>query len=80
MMSADWQRASACTITACVEVRWHKAYASYGSNNCVEVGNSGVDVFLRDTKDKGVGPVLRFTDDEWRAFIDGVKKGEFDIE
>jgi hypothetical protein len=24
------------------------------------------------------GPVLRFTSDEWRAFLGGVRNGEFD--
>jgi hypothetical protein len=33
---------------------------------------------VRDSKDKGEGPVLTFTKSEWEAFIDGAKKGEFD--
>jgi hypothetical protein len=35
-------------------------------------------VAVRDTKDRA-GPVLIFTNDEWSAFIDGVRRGEFDL-
>jgi hypothetical protein len=33
---------------------------------------------VRDTKDKGAGPVLLFTAGEWEAFTAGVRAGEFD--
>jgi hypothetical protein len=33
---------------------------------------------LHHTKDRGRGPLLRFTEGEWRAFVLGVKDGEFD--
>jgi hypothetical protein len=33
---------------------------------------------LRDSKDAGLGPVLRFRPAELDAFLDGVRKGEFD--
>jgi len=33
---------------------------------------------VRDTKDEK-NPTLSFTHDEWRAFIKGVKNGEFDL-
>jgi Domain of unknown function (DUF397) len=32
---------------------------------------------VRDTKDNGRGPILRFTESEWRAFVLGVRDGEF---
>jgi hypothetical protein len=32
---------------------------------------------VRDSKDRS-GPVLAFDPDQWRAFIDGVKQGDFD--
>jgi hypothetical protein len=32
---------------------------------------------VRDSKDPQ-GPVLRFTPDEWRAFLGGARHGEFD--
>lgn len=42
----------------------------------VRMGSECVDV--RDTKDLK-SPTLSFTHDEWGAFIQGVKLGEFDI-
>ncbi len=35
-------------------------------------------IAVRDSKDPG-GPVLDFTPAEWRAFIAGVRDGEFDL-
>jgi hypothetical protein len=57
---------------------WIKSSLSFSNSNCVEIANlpdGGVGV--RDSKDLE-GPVLRFTPDEWRAFLDGAKAGEFD--
>ena len=39
--------------------------------------DAGRLILMRDSKDPD-GPVLAFTEDEWRAFIAGVKDGEFD--
>lgn len=44
---------------------------------CVEVAVQGDDVALRDTKDRD-GATLHFSRGEMRAFIQGVKAGEFD--
>jgi Domain of unknown function (DUF397) len=58
---------------------WHKSTFSNGQGSCVEVrasADGGADV--RDTKDRE-GPSLGFTPDEWRAFVAGVKAGEFDL-
>ena len=57
---------------------WHKSTRSSGQDTCVEVAENlpGV-VYVRDTKDSGTGPVLRFADAEWTAFIAGIKSGEF---
>jgi hypothetical protein len=38
---------------------------------------SGGQVGVRHSRDRG-GPVLRFTPDEWFAFLGGVRNGEFD--
>jgi hypothetical protein len=45
--------------------------------SCVEVASAGDGVAIRDSKDKD-GPMLRFTDQEWTAFLDGAKAGNFD--
>ena len=55
---------------------WHKSTFS-GNNGCVEVARLGDGAVVRDTKDRS-GPVLRFTEAEWAAFVAGVKAGEFD--
>jgi Domain of unknown function (DUF397) len=54
---------------------WRKS-SFCGSSACVEVAMSGDDVLLRDSKDAN-SPVLRFTADEWTAFVAGVNAGEF---
>ncbi|MBA3905158.1 MAG: DUF397 domain-containing protein [Pseudonocardiales bacterium] len=56
---------------------WVKATRS-GSNGCVELRRHNGTIELRDTKDAGTGPVLRFTRDELAAFLDGARRGEFD--
>jgi hypothetical protein len=56
---------------------WKKSRQSSGSDNCVEVADTGGGVLVRDSKHPQ-GPVLAFTPAEWRAFVDGAKDGEFD--
>jgi hypothetical protein len=50
-----------------------------GSAGCVEVAAQPTgDVFIRDAKDNTPdAPVLRFSSDEWTAFVAGVQAGEF---
>jgi len=53
------------------------SYCSWG--NCVEVGRTPEGaVIVRDTKDRAQ-EALAFTDEEWAAFVAGVKAGEFDF-
>ena len=55
---------------------WHKS--SYSSQNgCVEVAHGDDHIADRDSKDPS-GPVLLFTPLEWRAFLAGVRDGQFD--
>ncbi len=57
---------------------WIKSSLSHANGNCVEVTSlPGGKVGLRDSKDTE-GPVLRFTVDEWRAFLSAALSGEFD--
>jgi len=57
---------------------WTKSSLSFANGNCVEVANlPGGHVGVRDSKDTA-GLVLRFTPDEWGAFLGGVRNGEFD--
>lgn len=65
-------------------LNWIKSSFSNGSggNNCVEVrralGNNP-SVIVRNSN-KPNGHRVRFTRDEWDAFINGVKTGEFDYD
>ena len=57
---------------------WIKSSLSFSNGNCVEVASlPNNEVGIRDSKDTA-GPVLRFTPDEWHAFVGGVRNGEFD--
>jgi Domain of unknown function (DUF397) len=54
---------------------WLRARCEDGA--CVEVASSGDGVAMRDSKEQD-GPMLRFTRDEWAAFLGGAKAGDFD--
>lgn len=56
---------------------WRKAQASVNNGQCVELARAGDLIAIRDSKQLA-GPVLMYTPAEWRAFLDGAKKGEFD--
>jgi hypothetical protein len=73
-----WRKSSHSTTNGCLEVRFAKSSYS-GSGGCVEVGRtSHGEVWVRDSKDRE-GPILAFTAEEWRAFLAGVRGGEFDL-
>jgi hypothetical protein len=58
---------------------WQKSSLSSYNGSCFEIARLLSDrVGVRDTKDKGSGPVLIFNQNEWTAFVAGVKAGEFD--
>jgi hypothetical protein len=57
---------------------WIKSSFSGGSENCVEQRRAGEQIEVRDTKDRGAGPTLRFTPAEFAAWLAGAKAGEFD--
>jgi hypothetical protein len=58
--------------------QWRKSTRSGDSGNCVEVAETVDAIGVRDSKDR-TGPVLVFTPAEWRAFVEGAKRGEFDL-
>jgi len=57
---------------------WTKSSLSHANGNCVEIANiEGGQVGLRDSKNI-TGPVLGISREEWRAFLGGIRNGEFD--
>jgi hypothetical protein len=59
-------------------IRWQKSRRSNSQGACVELaGLPGGDIGVRNSRFPD-GPVLRYSKDEIRALIEGVKKGDFD--
>jgi hypothetical protein len=57
---------------------WVKSSLSFANGNCVEVASLPEgEIGVRNSRD-AQGAVLRFTSDEWHAFLGGVRNGEFD--
>lgn len=59
--------------------KWRKSVIS-DTGGCVEVAFADGAIGVRDTKSKGAGPILEFKEREWRAFVEGARRGEFDYE
>jgi hypothetical protein len=57
---------------------WQRSKRSGSIGDCVECSFDADEVHLRDSKDPH-GPSLTFNHASWRAFISGVKNGEFDL-
>lgn len=54
------------------------SFCNFEPPQCVEVTNlDGEQIFVRSTRRPNT--VVSFTREEWIAFIDGVKAGEFDL-
>jgi hypothetical protein len=51
---------------------WRKSSYSGSEANCVEAGNAGGRIGVRDTKDRQ-GPALTVTAGAWRRFMTGIK-------
>jgi Domain of unknown function (DUF397) len=55
---------------------WRKSSYSGGQGgNCIEVGHGREVIAVRDTKQAGRGPVLRFSAEAWRRFAGQIKAG-----
>jgi hypothetical protein len=63
--------------TAGADSRWVKSSLSFSNSNSVEVASlPDGSVGVRHSQNPE-GPVLRFTGDQWQAFLGGVRAGEF---
>jgi len=59
-------------------LKWVKSSLSFANGNCVEVASlPDGQIGVRNSRE-AEGAVLRFTSDEWQAFIGGAHNGEFD--
>lgn len=56
---------------------WTKSQSSQAAGYCVEVASSADGVAVRDAASPEDGALV-YTRNEFAAFIDGVKRGEFD--
>jgi hypothetical protein len=58
---------------------WRKSVRSNNGGNCVEVASNlpGI-VAVRDSKNVP-GPELAISDNAWSEFVQGIKRGEFDL-
>ncbi len=58
-------------------LQWRRS-SRCGTNTCVEIAADGEAVLVRDSKNPE-SPPLRFTQQEWTAFLAGARAGEFDF-
>lgn len=57
-------------------LQWRVARLCH-SGNCVTVAANDSTIVIGNSKDPN-GPVLSYSHDEWRAFVDGIRQGDFD--
>lgn len=77
-----WRKASFSDPNGqCVELadlsEWRKASFSVNEGNCVELAESESVVAMRDSKLGDDSPILELSRSELKAFVQGIKAGEF---
>lgn len=72
----NWVKSSKCEASGCVEVAWAKS-SKCSDGTCVEVGHDAHGMILV-RNNQAPADIVSFTQDEWVAFIAGVRNGEFD--
>jgi uncharacterized protein DUF397 len=58
--------------------RWRKSTRSNEANACVEVASAAGLAGVRDSKQRGRGPILAFDRELWNAFISKLKTAALD--
>ncbi|HEX5495300.1 MAG TPA: DUF397 domain-containing protein [Mycobacteriales bacterium] len=62
-----------------IDTNWIMSSRSTGNGgSCVQARRRADLIEVRNSKDPNAGTV-RFTTEEWDSFLDGAKKGEFDL-
>lgn len=59
------------------DLQWRKARRSVGNGACVEVAPLDGQILIRDSQNLS-GPIIRYSEPSWCAFIAGAKAGRFD--
>jgi hypothetical protein len=54
------------------DLQWRKARRSANNGACIEVAPANGRILIRDSKKRN-GPVLRYSADAWRRFLNVVK-------
>lgn len=57
---------------------WRKASRCQGNGDCVEVASTSGQVAVRDSTNKD-GPILMYSANAWRSFLDITKRGAYDL-
>ncbi|MER7359762.1 MULTISPECIES: DUF397 domain-containing protein [Nonomuraea] len=66
-----------CDVSESAEFPWRKSTWSDGTGGgCVSVAHLGNGCAIRDSKDPG--PYLLVSLGSWRAFIEGIRRGQFE--
>lgn len=68
----------ALPVTPGTEADWRRSFRCGSHGSCVEIAKLADGVAIRDGKAGDASPVLRFSLEEWGAFVAGIKDGEFD--
>ena len=76
MFSSERKFAVSNSEPSLLDIPWRTAVKS-GATNCVQVARRNGVIMIADSKHPG-GPILSYTLQEFDAFLDGAKKGEFD--
>lgn len=58
-----WRKSSFCNNATCLEIA---------------ISSEREDIFIRDSRDLD-GPILQVSQEDWRAFVKGVRNLEFDL-